>query len=669
MSVAISANPPANVDAVSTKRLVIVGGGMAAHGLCKRLIEHSDGTEFEITLFGEEPRPAYDRVNLSSLMSGSTEDDLLLSPKEWYQQHKIRLQVGRRITALDPEQQVVTDDTGAKHTYDQLVLATGSYPWVPPIEGTKQRGVFVYRTIDDLQAIQQYVQQTSAKTSAVIGGGLLGLEAAKVIQNLGLRTTILEVAPGLMPRQLDAQGAKVLREKVQELGVDVHVTRRTESIVAKGSQLSLNFQNAEPLDVEIVLVAAGIRPRDELAHDAGLKLGPRGGIAVNRHLETSVPNVYAIGECAAVDGHIHGLVAPCYRMADVLAARLFGEPAVFNDTEESVELKLLGVPVITLGKAIGESTSGVVVTHDGDEGHRKLLLEQGRMVGAASVGHWEDVDLIRMSVAQHKRLWPTQRVRFVRTGTPYVGGTGLPIAQWPGHATVCSCMGITRQQLGTAISEGHQSAPAMSLATGAGTACGTCRNLLCELAGETATPTRVSGATMVLVSSILSVLVGLIVLLAPPIPLATSVQDPWREIDILWRDDFLKQVSGYSLLACFVLALTFSMRKRLRFLQWGNYGWWRAAHASIGTLMAMGLIAHTGIRMGDHLNFALSLTFVLLTIVGGLAGITSALENRLTGDSAMFVRAWRPKLTWMHIVLFVPMPALLAGHILSVYWY
>lgn len=657
------------VDVSSPERLVVVGGGMAAHGFCRRMIESKYRSRYCVSVFGEEPRPAYDRVNLSSLLAGRDESELLLSPKEWYEQNAIELHTGRRITRIDLQRREIHDDAGNIEPYDKLVLATGSYPWVPPIAGTKSTGVFVYRTIDDLEAIRDYVNAKNAKTSAVIGGGLLGLEAAKVIKDLGLSTTILEVAPGLMPRQLDAHAAKVLREKVQSLGVDVHVTRRTNRIVPSNGQLRLEFENADPLDVDIVLVAAGIRPRDELAREAGLQLGPRGGIAVNRRLETSDPHVYAIGECAAVDGHIHGLVAPCYRMADVLAARLSDETPEFVDNEEAVELKLLGVPVITLGKAIGESTSGVVITHAGTEGYRKIILEQGRMVGAASVGQWDDVNLIRMSVAQHKRLWPMQRIRFLKTGTPYAGGAGLSIHQWPGHATVCSCMGVSREQLGLAIADGCRTAPELSLATGAGTACGTCKNLLCELVGEGPQKVNTRGSNAVLVASFIAVCLAAALAIMPPIPFATSVQDSWRKIDAFWRDGFTKQVTGFSLLFIMLAALTFSLRKRSRVIRRGDYGLWRAAHAILGTAMVFGLIVHTGIRMGSNLNFALSLTFLSLSFVGGLAGLASSLEPKLSGESAMFVRAWRPKLTWIHIALFVPLPALLAGHIVSVYWY
>lgn len=640
---------------------------MAAHGLCRRLVELAGADQFAITIYGDEPRPAYDRVNLSKLLSGKSEDDLLLSPMQWYQDHRIELVTGRRIARLELDRQQIWDDAGGCAAYDKLVLATGSRPWVPPIPGANSPGVFVYRTIDDLNAIQDYVRTLNCKSSAVIGGGLLGLEAAKVMHDMGLAATILEVAPGLMPRQLDAQGASVLRDRVQSLGVDVHVTRRTKCVTSVDAAVQIDFDNAQSLTVDILLIAAGIRPRDELARESGLAIGPRGGIAVNDLLETDTPNVFAIGECAAVNGNLYGLVAPCYRMADVLAERLVGETTVFAGVVESVELKLLGVPVIGLGKAIGESTSGVVIKYESDEGYRKILLEQGRVVGAACVGSWDDLNLIRLAVGEQKWLWPIQRSRFLRTGSPYAAGSGLSIHQWPETATVCSCHGVTRGDLGTAINAGRDTVSALSAATGAATACGSCRSLLCELVGARPETVSTRGARTVLVASLLAIVIIVLMATVPSLAFASSVQDEWRSIDVLWRDGFTKQVTGFTLVAILLATVAFSVRKRT--IRIGHYGLWRAMHTALGTSMLLGLIAHTGIRMGSNLNFALSFTFLALTFLGGLAGVATSVESSLSGGAAMFVRSWRPKLTWMHIALFVPFPALLAGHVFSVYWY
>lgn len=642
---------------------------MAGFGICDRLVRRNLHTQFDIVLFGEEPRPAYDRVNLSQLFSGRSAGDLLLAQREWYDQHQIRLETNRRVVRIDTGSRLLWNQDGKSEPFDRLVLATGSSPWVPPIEGTEHAGVFVYRTIDDLEAIRDYVIERGAKNSAVIGGGLLGLEAARVMLDLNLSTSIIEVAPGLMPRQLDAVAARVLKRRVEALGVAVHLTRRTARIERAGDKLQLHFDNAPPQTVDVLVIAAGIRPRDELAASSGLERGRRGGFAVNQHLETNVPGIYAIGECASLDDYTYGLVAPCYRMADVLADRLAGLDSEFVGADESAELKLLGVPVRALGRAIGQSRTGVIVTHEDEAGYRKIILEQGRVAGAAGVGDWDDIDSVRLAVGRQQRLWPHQRGRFARTGRLSPASENLTIHQWPADATVCSCLGITRGALTAAIDDGANRVETLAVATGASSACGSCRNLLCELVGDRAKSIPVAGASALLLASLVSLLLTTLIGVLPPIPLADSVQDGWRQIDFLWRDNIAKQISGYSLLGLLVLGLAFSVRKRTRWLRFGSYGFWRAAHGVLGAAALLGVIVHTGFRMGANLNFLLSSVLLAVAMVGALAGVASGLESRTRGEAVRLIRSWRPKLARLHVWLFWPLPVLLAIHIISVYWY
>ncbi|MCG8651246.1 MAG: FAD-dependent oxidoreductase, partial [Pirellulales bacterium] len=364
-------------------RLVVVGGGMAGFGLCDRLVSRGGTDQWRITLFGEERSPAYDRVNLSKLFGGKRERDLLLADRHWYDQHHIDLHTGCRITAIDRHAQQVVSQSGKRYPYDRLILATGSRARIPAIPGSNLPGVFVYRTLQDLQDIGSYVSKRQAAVGAVIGGGLLGLEAARVLQDLGLKTHVIEMAPGLMPRQLDAQAAQRLKREVEKLGVNVHLVRRTQSITADCSAaLSITFENAAPLPVDVLIIAAGVIPNDELARQSGLAVAERGGIIVDECLNTNDPNIHAVGECVNFRQHIYGLVAPCYRMADVLANRLVGDGDTFEGADESAELKLLGINVAALGQAIGDSPAGITLTQNDDHGYRKLILNQGRIVGA-----------------------------------------------------------------------------------------------------------------------------------------------------------------------------------------------------------------------------------------------------------------------------------------------
>jgi nitrite reductase (NADH) large subunit len=654
---------------VDLERLVIVGGGMAGFGLCDRLVKHNVAEAFDITLFGDEPQLAYDRVNLSKLFSGRTADDLQLADRQWYSDQQIKVRPERRIVSIDRKRGQVIDDQGEATDYDRLVLATGSRAWVPPIPGSDLPGVFVYRTIDDLLAIQKHVEQSAARSAAVIGGGLLGLEAVKVMLDLNVDASVIEMAPGLMPRQLDATASKVLKERVESLGVSVMLTMRTESIQAVENKVRINFVEAEPLDVDILVVAAGIRPRDELAEDAGLGLGKRGGFTVNDRLQTNDPDIYAIGECASIKDYTYGLVAPCYLMADTLADQLAGVDSRFDGADESAELKLLGVPVVALGTAIGYSPDGVILTHQDEAGYRKLIVEFGKIVGAAGVGQWDDIDTVRVAVGRQRKISRRERKRFVETGRLSPPGQALTVTQWPSDATVCSCLGVTRGELSAAYENGAVTSDQLSQATGAGTGCGSCQHLVCAMAGGKSAAPETTTGTVVLVTSLVSLVLSLVIWFVPPLPMADSVQSDWRNIDIIWREEVIKQVSGYSLLAVSVFGMIFSLRKRTKLVREGSYGFWRAVHTAVGVATLFGLVAHTGMRLGANVNMMLGITFLALTFVGAAAGIASGLENRLAGEAAMVVREWRPRLTKLHIWLLWPLPVLIVIHIICVYAY
>ena len=650
------------------ERIAIVGCGMAAFGLCERLVRSGTSERLSIALFGDEPQPAYDRVNLSKLFQGRTANDLLLAQPSWYSDHQIVLHTGRRIAHIDRGAKVIVDVQGDSHAYDRLVLATGSSAFVPPIPGNDIPGVFVYRTMNDLLSIQQYVESTRARVGTVIGGGLLGLEAAKVLLDLGLRTSVVEMAPGLMPRQLDATAAKLLRNKVEEMGVEVYTVRRTEHFERSANGIRIQFGNASASEVDVVVVAAGVRPRDELARSAGLVIGPRGGVVVNQHLMTSDSNIFAIGECASYRDYVYGLVAPCYRMADVLAQVIAGEDAAFNGADESAELKLLGVQVAALGKAIGQ-TSGVVITHESERGYRKLLLEQGRVVGAACVGDWDELPMLRQAINKQTRLWPTQRTRFRRYGTPWAAGGMLSPIDWPADAVVCSCHAVTRGALTDAVSGGCATFDQLSAVTGAATACGSCRSLVCELTGAGREETVVPWANTFLGVSISALIIVFLLMLATPMPIAQSVQESWRNVDVLWRDDFARQVTGFSTLGLMAVSMIFSLRKRIPKFTLGSYGFWRALHGLLGVAMLVGVGVHTGLRLGENLNFVLGVFVIAVTIVGALAGIASSLESKVNGTLLMRVRWWRPVITKVHFWITWPLPALIAFHILSFYWF
>ena len=313
--------------ALAKRTVIVVGNGMVGFKFCEKLLAKS--TQFNIIVFGEESRPAYDRVHLSEYFNGKTADDLSLSSIDWYRTKGIQLYLGDPIQEINRENKTVHSLHGIRLNYDYLVLATGSSAFVPDIPGVEKDGVFVYRTIEDLELIQSYAAK--AKSAAVMGGGLLGLEAAKALLDLGIpETHIIEFAPRLMPRQIDSLGSALLQSKLKKLGLQIHLNTATNQIHGAEKIETLQFSDGTSLHLDMLVISAGIRPRDELAKLCQLEVGTRGGIVVNDQLQTTDPNIFAIGECALFNGMIYGLVAPGYEMAEVVASYLCSVQKAFT---------------------------------------------------------------------------------------------------------------------------------------------------------------------------------------------------------------------------------------------------------------------------------------------------------------------------------------------------
>lgn len=469
----MSAITNTHVHAPRRTRVVVVGNGMVGHRFCEELARADADRRVRIACIGEEARPAYDRVHLSEFFSGRSAEDLRVADPDWYAAQGIGLRLGDRVVAIDRDAGAVETAAGARVPYDALVLATGSAPFVPPLPGVERPGVFVYRTIEDLEAIRAW--GATARRAAVIGGGLLGLEAAKAVRDMGLETHVVEFAPRLMPRQVDAGGGEVLRQSIERLGVRVHVGAQTEAIDGDGAVSALRLRDGVSLAVDMVIVSAGIRPRDELARAAGLAVGERGGVVVDTTLATSDPRIFCIGEAALASGMIYGLVAPGYEMARVLAARLTGSDARFTGADLSTTLKLLGVAVASFGDAFADETLGAaasrVVVEDRLRGvYQKLVVDESRrLLGGVLVG---DAD-----------AYPTL-VGLLRSGRPLPerphgllvggGGDGAVVAACDDDH-VCSCNAVSRGAIRSAIRDQElSSVGGIKACTRAGTGCGGC---------------------------------------------------------------------------------------------------------------------------------------------------------------------------------------------------
>ncbi len=650
----------------SAEPLLIIGNGMVSWRLCQQLVERGVHESRRIIVFGEEPQAAYDRVNLTKFFELDSSEELLLAPRDWYARNDITLHSGRRILKLDTQQKLVVDDVGEEHAYGDCVLATGSSPYVPPIEGSDADNVFVYRTIEDIERIKQAAE--SSKSGVVIGGGLLGLEAAQVLKDFGLQTCIVQAANTLMSRQLNEDGGSYLLREVAELGMSMRLTTNTQRIIPTSAGLELEFNKGEPLSADLVVIATGIKPRDELAVDAGLSTATRGGIIVNNRLQTDDPNVYAIGECASHKGKVYGLVAPGYEMADALAQSLAGKKRVrYRGSDESCRLKLLGVEVSVFGDYMQEGDYHV---HRGEKTYRSLVLKRSKLIGATVIGPWEQAAEIERAVREQRRVSKRLVASFERTGDLFAE---LPIAnvlEWSDLTLVCNCTRTNCGQLKQAVVGGCSTVDALAQATGAGSVCGSCRPQLAQFVGESSSSfidtASQRGGRLLVAAAAFALIALAAIFFVPGLPAAQSVQTGYYEFTRIWQDSLTKQITGYTIAGLSLLAILLSARKRFSWLNLGNYGFWRALHSWLGVATLVGVFLHTGLHLGDNLNMWLLICFLGLNLAGGLAAIAVAAERRFTAPLGGRLRALATK---AHIIFFLPYPVLLGFHIAKVYLY
>ena len=463
-------------------RLVVIGNGMVGQRLLESLPSDSG---ISVTLIAEEGRAAYDRVQLSAFFSGKTAADLSLVTTDFFARNHITTHFAERAESIDREARIVRTSNGREVDYDVLVLATGSYPFVPPVAGRDRNACHVYRTIEDLEAIR--ASASEARVGTVVGGGLLGLEAAKALVDLGLETHVVEFAPRLMAVQVDDGGGAMLRRKIEALGVRVHTGKNTREI-ADGTEARhrMNFVDGSSLETDLIVFSAGIRPRDELARKSGLEVGERGGIVIDDACRTSDPHIYAIGECALWRGKLFGLVAPGYQMAQVVVSRISGAGEVsFAGADMSTKLKLLGVEVASVGDAHGATPGARTYSFvDGKRDHYKKLVvsEDGsRLLGAVLVGDSEAYGTCLQTLLNGLPLpeYPEELILPQRPGGSAPAGSG--ISALADDAQICSCNNVSKGAICAAVASGCNTIGAIKTKTKAASSCGGCASLVTQL--------------------------------------------------------------------------------------------------------------------------------------------------------------------------------------------
>ncbi|MEO6548574.1 MAG: nitrite reductase large subunit NirB [Ferruginibacter sp.] len=484
-------------------KVVIIGNGMVGYKLCEKI--RLKAPMIDLVVFGEEIRPAYDRVHLSEFFAGKTADDLTMASLDWYRQNNIQLHLGDPVVSINRVAKTIHSHKGITEYYDYLIFATGSSAFVPPIPGVDKQGVFIYRTIEDLEMMSTHARH--AKTGAVIGGGLLGLEAAKAMLDLGISNTqVIEFAPRLMPRQIDDAGSTILRNKLEQLGLKIHTSKNTSEILGDETITGMQFSDGSSINVDMLVISAGIKPRDELANLCGLETGSRGGIVVDEKLATNDPCIFAIGECALYKGMIYGLVAPGYEMADVVAKNLasllsFDTPditssieipnnasagsATFLGYDMSTKLKLIGIDVASFGDPFiqGENIRTVVFedTMKGIYKRINIAADGTELLGGILVG---DADQYNMLLQNCKNKMPLpanpEELILGSRGGETMAGAG--VQNLPDDAMICSCESVSKKDICNAVSEqGCETIDAIKKCTKAGTGCGGCVPMVKDL--------------------------------------------------------------------------------------------------------------------------------------------------------------------------------------------
>ena len=466
-------------------KIVIIGNGMVGYKFCEKLSSRSQDECIEITVFGEETRPAYDRVHLSEFFAGKTAQDLSLAGEDWYASHNITLHLGDPIKFIDRVNKKVQSHKGLELAYDFLVMATGSAAFIPSIPGVDKKGVFIYRTIEDLEMMSDYARK--AKKGAVIGGGLLGLEAAKAMMDLGITNTqVIEFAPRLMPRQIDDAGSKVLQNKLENLGLTIHTSKNTAAILGDDCITGMRFSDDSAIEVDMLVISAGIKPRDELAQSSGLATGPRGGIVVNENMLTSDPNILAIGECALYNGMIYGLVAPGYEMAETAVAYITGKDKRFTGYDMSTKLKLIGVDVASFGDPfIAGANSRTIIFEDTIKGIYKRInvSNDGKhLLGGILVGEASAYNMLLQTCKNKIILPPNPEDVMLGSRGGSDNGPGAGVADLPDEAIICSCESVSKAAICDAVTKGNcETIDAIKRCTKAGTGCAGCVPMVKDL--------------------------------------------------------------------------------------------------------------------------------------------------------------------------------------------
>ncbi len=656
--------PPSSED--SEKRLtkyIVIGAGPVGIRFAQELLKRRP--DADITVFGNEPYQPYNRVQLSSLLAGEISYDEIITALPDVNKFPNFSQQNNTIRSIDVENKRVRDINGDEHPFDKLVIATGSRPHQPNIPGVDQAGVYTFRNLKDAESL--YSRVSRARHIVVVGGGLLGLESAKALQKFNTEVTLIQQGERLMNRQLDDMAAGKLQEIIEELGINVITNSGVRQILGSGRVTGVITRDKETVECDTVLLCAGVKPNSEIARSAKIKIGA--GILVDDQLQTSSPDIYAIGECCEHRGSTYGLVNPGYEQAAILAENFCRGHASYVGSLEVSRLKVVGASICSMGDCTDTERRPLRREYKYKNNkagiYRKIVTYKGRITGAVGFGEWEESRRIQEAYQAKRRIWPWQALRFMLTGKLFGGTSQDDINLWPKATIVCQCNNISQGELVEAIDNGCDTVMTLQSATGAGTVCGSCKPLLSSLVGYNGPTPKEKAWTTTLIASVLAVSIAVLISVMPELRVSDSVQTR-TVMESIWNDKFWKQVTGFSLLGMSTLGLLMSLRKRIASKRLGDYAYWRVLHVVLGVFCASTLILHTGFHLGSNFNQVLMIDFLGVLILGSLAGAVLSLSHKFSASTSTKIRSFW---TWCHILFTWPLPILLGFHILTVYYY
>jgi nitrite reductase (NADH) large subunit len=641
----------------SNKTCVVVGAGPVGIHVARELLHRSP--DLSVVLYSAEPWEPYNRVLLSELLAGELDWAAIVNPAPFVESGRLTLRINNPVTAIDRIGHTIVDSQGTRVPYWRLVLATGSSPYVPELARVSMLGVYVYRDVDHAQTLMTNAVQS--RCTVVLGGGTLGVEVARALktQNPDARIIVVHRAEQLMNRQLDEDAARLLERHIVQAGIELRLRETILAIEGKKEISAVALSSGELIACDTLVVCTGIERNTTLARAAGLAVGE--GIKVDDRMCTSDPRIFAVGECAEHRGEVYGLVAPGIEQAKVAAINLSGGSVTYSGSDHYLRLKVVKVPVCSMrrGQADVASQRSFTYTDNGGSSLRRVVVANGRLVAAASVGEFDESEAIHQAIVNGTPIRSWQLRRFRREGRLWPTRSADDPTALADSVMVCACMGVTRGMVRQAIAEGHGTIDRLRERTGASQACGSCRPQLATMVGASSVVAPVPRGRALALGSVIGTVVALACLVVPPL----REGRPWLErgrLDAWLFDAAWRQVTGYVALGCVLLGSTLVLRKRIRRFTLWKYDVWQLLHVIAGAAAALAVVSHTGFQLGARFNATFMLIFVAVLASGAVIGALSPPQAQTSW--ARIARAAHLLLVWL-------LPPLVAVHVLTVYYF